>query len=87
MRTLDINDGYNQLLLSWTIDYQPVVTTHADLWARDYQALLGHKMYAGWKIISTFPANKCDPFFNHKYSDPPEKYNTLSHSIPHPFQN
>lgn len=30
-KATNIDDGYCQLLLSWNIDYQPVVTTYADL--------------------------------------------------------
>lgn len=85
MMTIDIKDGNCQLFLSWTIEYQPVIRTRADLQARNGRALFVHKMYVEEDTISTFSTKTRGQRFNHTYWDPPDKGNTLWRNTGHRF--
>lgn len=83
---MDIDNGYCRLLFLWSVDNQSVISTRADLWARNCQALLRDKMNAGGEIISTFSTELRGRFFNHDYSDPPDKEHTIAQYCPSVIQ-
>lgn len=71
-RNMDIVDRHCHLGLPCTIDYHPAISRRVDVLARDCQAPLGHKIYAGGGSFSIFPTDTRGRLINYNFSDPPD---------------
>lgn len=76
-------DEYCLLILSGAVDYQHAITTRANLYARNYHALLGYKMYSGRCSISTFSFETRGGLINFHYLNPSDKNNMLWQTTDH----